>query len=108
MDAINAMRVMIDASSLTHRQIAARLGKYDTYVSQLLTRSRDPQTATLADVAHACNYRLQLVPLDGGDAITIGDDQSDDQGGDAPTIDQARALLDRASAVLARLDEAGR
>ena len=107
MDAINAMRAMIDASNLTHRQIAARLGKYETYVSQLLTRSRDPQTTTLADVAHACNYRLQLMPLDGGDAITIGS-QGDDQGDDAPTIDQARALLDRASAILARLDDAGR
>ena len=107
MDASQALRECVEGSGLTHRQIARRLNRYDSYVSQVLTRSSAPGADTIAAIARACGYRLQLVPLDGGEAITIGD-QGDDQSGDAPTIDQARALLDRASAILARLDDAGR
>ena len=103
MDSITALRAMVEASGLTHRQIARRLGKYDAYVSQIMTRGRDAQASTLADIAHACGYRLDLVPLDGGDPITIGrgDDGDGDQGA---TIDQARALIARG---LAMLDRAG-
>lgn len=101
MDTIDAVRQMVDGSGLTHRQIARQLGRYDTWVSQILTRGRDPQVSTLADVAQACGYRLQLVPMDGGDTITIGEEDHDD--GDAGAQDpvvQARALVHRAAALL--------
>ena len=104
MDAIDALRVMVEASGMTHRQIAHRLGKYDAYVSQVLTRARDPQAATLADIARACGYRLDLVPLDGGATITIGGEELPDLD-DVPTIDQARALLARATAILDQIGE---
>ena len=101
MQTIEAMRAMIDQSGLTHRQIAHRLGKYDAYVSQVVSRARDPQASTLADIARACGYRLELVPMDGGEAITIG--EAMDDGTSAAAGDrfvQARALLHRAAALL--------
>ena len=102
MDTTTAIREMIEASGLTHRQIASRMGRYDAYVSQLVSRGTEPRVDTLASVARSCGYRLQLVPLDGGASITIGDDAPDRD--DAPTIDQARALLARAAAILDQVD----
>ena len=100
MDVQQAMRAMVDASGMTHRQISARLGRYDSYVSQLLTRQSVPSVDTVAQVAHACGYRLELVPMAGGDALVIGDD-----GDDAPdrdmTIARTKELLTKA---LANLD----
>ena len=100
MDVQQAMRAMVDASGMTHRQISARLGRYDSYVSQLLTRQSVPSVDTVAQVAHACGYRLELVPMAGGDALVIGDD-----GDDAPdrnmTIAKTKELLTKA---LANLD----
>ena len=101
MDAMQAIRAMMSSSGLTHRQIAHRLGKYDTYVSQVLSRGKTPQTDTLTDIAHACGYTLQLVPMDGGNTIIIGDGSIPDT---APDIQQARALLQRAAAILDDLD----
>jgi transcriptional regulator with XRE-family HTH domain len=100
MDVQQAMRAMVDASGMTHRQISARLGRYDSYVSQLLTRQSVPSVDTVAQVAHACGYRLELVPMAGGDALVIGDD-----GDDAPdrgdAIARTKELLTKA---LANLD----
>jgi hypothetical protein len=85
---------------MTHRQISARLGRYDSYVSQLLTRQSVPSVDTVAQVAHACGYRLELVPMAGGDALVIGDG-----GDDAPhrcdAIARTKELLLKA---LANLD----
>jgi hypothetical protein len=100
MDVQQAMRAMVDASGMRHRQISARLGRYDSYVSQLLTRQSVPSVDTVAQVAHACDYRLELVPMAGGDALVIGDD-----GDDAPdrcdAIARTKELLLKA---LANLD----
>lgn len=109
MDVQQAMRAMVDASGMTHRQISARLGRYDSYVSQLLTRQSVPSVDTVAQVAHACGYRLELVPMAGGDALVIGDDGDDDapvdDRGDTPdrdmTIAKTKELLTKA---LANLD----
>ena len=103
MDAMQAIRAMMSSSGLTHRQIAHRLGKYDTYVSQVLSRGKTPQTDTLTDIARACGYTLQLVPLDGGATITIGDDDAADRD-DTPTIDQARAMIARGLSMLDQMD----
>jgi transcriptional regulator with XRE-family HTH domain len=104
MDVQQAMRAMVDGSGMTHRQISARLGRYDSYVSQLLTRQSVPSVDTVAQVAHACGYRLELVPIGDGRSLTIGDDDSpvDDRGdvtGDA--IARTKELLTKA---LANLD----
>jgi transcriptional regulator with XRE-family HTH domain len=100
MDVQQAMRAMVDASGMTHRQISARLGRYDSYVSQLLTRTSVPGADTVASIARACGYRLELVPMRGGAPLVIGDD-----GDDAPdrdmTIAKTKELLTKA---LANLD----
>jgi transcriptional regulator with XRE-family HTH domain len=100
MDVQQAMRAMVDASGMTHRQISARLGRYDSYVSQLLTRQSVPSVDTVAQVAHACGYRLELVPMAGGDALVIGD-ESDDAPDRDMTIAKTKELLLKA---LANLD----
>lgn len=103
MDGSQALRSMVEASGLTHRQIARRLGRYDSYVSQVITRSGAPGVDTIASIAHACGYRLELVPMDGGATITIGDhDQA--RHDEAAAIDQARALIARAAALLDGID----
>jgi transcriptional regulator with XRE-family HTH domain len=103
MDVQQAMRAMVDASGMTHRQISARLGRYDSYVSQLLTRQSVPSVDTVAQVAHACGYRLELVPMAGGDALVIGDD-----GDDAPdrgdAIARTKELLLKALANLESME----
>ena len=103
MDTMQAIRAMMTASGKTHRQIAHDLGKYDTYVSQILSRGKTPQVDTLTDLARTCGYRLELVPIDGGPSITIGAD-SPDLDDAAPSLQDARAMLARASAILDQLD----
>lgn len=104
MDSSHALRTVVEASGLTHRQIARRLDRYDSYVSQVLTRTSAPGADTIASIATACGYRLELVPLDGGRSIVIGeDDQQDDSAADR--VAQARALVHRAAALLDDMEE---
>ena len=99
MTSAQAMRAMVESVGLTHKQIEARAGQYGGWVGQALARTR-PGADLLAEIAHACGYRLALVPMDGGDAIPIGDASTDANASNA-TIAQTRALLTRA---LANLD----
>lgn len=101
MDASQALREMVETSGLTHRQIARRMGRYDAYVSQMLTRTQAPGADTVASVARACGYRLELVPIGGdGASIVIGDDDADDGADDLDQMAQARALIVRGLAML--------
>ena len=104
MDAANALRDMVEASGLTHRQIEARAGRYGGWVGQSLARPR-PGADLVADIARACGYRLELVPMDGGEAVTIGEYSDDDAGGASDRLVQARALLHRAAALLDGMDD---
>lgn len=103
MDASGAARAMVDACGLTHRQVAARLGRYDAWLSQTLARPR-LGADVLAQVAHACGYRLELVPTMGGDEIVIGDEAPAMDAGTitsgAGRVEEARALMARAIALL--------
>lgn len=105
MDAQSAMRTMIEASGLTHRQISARMGKHETYVSQAVRRA--PSSDTLASIARACGYRLELVPMAGGDSLTIGDDLEPEPTTTTAGISEARALIIRAASLLERMDDLG-
>lgn len=104
MDAANALRDMVEASGLTHRQIEARAGRYGGWVGQSLARPK-PGADTIATIARACGYRLELVPMDGGEAITIGEAMADDADGASDRLVQARALLHRAAALLDDMDD---
>ena len=103
MDAANAMRYVVEQSGLTHRQIESRAGRYGGWVGQTLSRPR-PGADLLAELARACGYRLELVPMDGGDPITIGDYDADEQTHEH-AADQARALILRAAALLENVDD---
>ena len=98
MDASNAMRACVIESGLTHKQIESKARRYNGWIGQTLARPR-PGADLLAEVAHACGYRLALVPDDDGETIVIGEDFEPT----APSMDrieQARALLARACALL--------
>lgn len=99
MDATQAMRAMIEACGLTHKQLEARAGRYGGWVGQTLARPR-PGADLLAEIARACGYRLELVPMDGAaDSIAIGPDPAGAPGhGDE--VARARVLLARAAALL--------
>jgi hypothetical protein len=62
-----------------------------------------PSVDTVAQVAHACDYRLELVPMAGGDALAIGD-----EGDDAPdrgdAIARTKELLLKALANLESME----
>lgn len=102
MDATQALREVMRQSNLSYRQIAAKLGKYDSYVAQIMSRSAAPRIDSVQAIANACGYRLELVPMDGtGARIVIGDDDATTSA--APTINDARALLARVDSILEQL-----
>lgn len=104
MDSVQALREAVEVSGLTHRQVAQRMGRHDTYVSQAM-RQKSVGGDVLASIARACGYRLELVPLDGGASIVIGEepDQRDDSAADR--VAQARALVHRAASILDDMEE---
>lgn len=100
MDAHEAARAIVEGCGLTHRQIEARAGRYGGWIGQTLARPR-PGADLLADLARSCGYRLELVPMDGGDSIVIGDASDDARPmEDSDRISEARALMRRATALL--------
>lgn len=103
MDARDAARHMVDVSGLTQRQIETRAGRFNGWAAQSLARPR-PGADLLASIATACGYRLELVPIDGGPSIAIGDDSAQDPN-DTPTMDQARAMIARGLAMLEQMDD---
>lgn len=103
MDAANAMRYVVEQSGLTHKQVESRADRYGGWLGQTLSRPR-PGADLLAEVARACGYRLELVPMDGGEPVTIGGDDMHEQTHEH-VADQARALILRAAALLENADD---
>lgn len=98
MDASQAMREMVEASGLTHRQLERRCNRYSGWVGQTLARPR-PGADLLAEIARACGWRLELVPMDGSASICVGDYSATDET-ETDQIALASALLARASDLL--------
>jgi len=71
MDTLQAVREMLDGSGLTPYRVAVKIGRHSSYVSQMVRRGSVPSADLLAKIAGACGYRLQLVPIEGGDTLTI-------------------------------------
>lgn len=71
MDTLQAVREMLAASGLTPYRVAVKIGRHSSYVSQMVRRGSVPSADLLAEIAGACGYRLELVPDDGGDVLTI-------------------------------------
>ena len=99
MDASNAMRTCVIESGLTHKQIESKARRYGGWLGQTLARPR-PGADLLAEVAHACGYRLALVPDGDGETIVIGEDFEPTDSGMDDKVQQARSLLARACALL--------
>ena len=101
MEAVDALRLAVERSGLTHRQLATRLGKGSSYVSRVLMRP-NMSADTLASVASAANYRLELVPMDGGEGIRIGEIGDEADHGDG--LARARALMREALGILEHME----
>ena len=72
MDAHNAMRVMIEASGKSGRQVAREIGRSASFISSSLAQGVCPRADTLARVARACGYELVLVPRQEAEGLTSG------------------------------------
>ena len=69
MDATEAMRLIIEASGKSGRQVAREIGRSDSFVSSSLAQGVCPRADTLARVAHACGYELILIPKHEADKL---------------------------------------
>lgn len=74
MRSTDAVRLMIDRSGLTCYRVAMGLDRHSSYVSTMLRRGSVPSADLLARIARICGYRLELIPDDGGEPITLDTD----------------------------------
>lgn len=56
----DAIKELKARSGRSGTQISADLGKSPNWLGQTISRGSDPQAGTLAAIARACGYRLQL------------------------------------------------
>lgn len=70
MDAIDALRQIVDGSGKSRRAVSFELGKSENYLSSTIAQRGVPSCATLSSVARLCGYKLALVPL--GDELPWG------------------------------------
>ena len=71
MRSLDAVRLMLERSNTTPYRAAVSMGRSPTYVSSMLRRGSCPSADILAEIARACGYRLDLMPLDGSESIHI-------------------------------------
>ncbi len=70
MNASEAMRLIIEASGKSGRQVAREIGRSESFVSSSLAQGVCPRADTLARVARACGYELVLIPKPRADGLT--------------------------------------
>ena len=70
MDASEAMRLIIEASGKTGRQVAREIGRSESFISSSLAQGVCPRADTLARIAHACGYELAIIPRNEADRIS--------------------------------------
>jgi ribosome-binding protein aMBF1 (putative translation factor) len=61
-DANDAIRMMIETSGKSGRQVAREIGRSESFISSSLAQDVCPRTDTLARIARACGYELVVVP----------------------------------------------
>ena len=71
MNSVEALRHIVEASGRPKMRISADLGRSSNWLATTLRNAQPPKAPTLAAVADACGYDLQLVRRDGGETITI-------------------------------------
>lgn len=68
---IEAIRTIVECTPKSARTISVEIGKSANWLSATLNVVSDTKAGTLARIAEACGYRLQLVSDDGKETITI-------------------------------------
>lgn len=74
MTTLEAVRGMLEASGMSAYRVSLALGRSPNCVSGMLRRGSVPSADLLARIARICGYRLELIPDDGGDPITLDGD----------------------------------
>lgn len=69
-DANSAMRLIIEASGKSGRQVAREIGRSGSFISSSLAQGACPRADTHARVARACGYELVLIPKPEADRLT--------------------------------------
>lgn len=68
MDTLSAVNSVIRDSGLTSRRVSQMMGKSESYMSAAIAQSKRKgggfNSATLAELADVCGYKLALVPRD--------------------------------------------
>ena len=72
-DASEAMRLIIEASGKSGRQVAREIGRSESFISSSLAQGVCPRADTLARVARACGYELVLIPKPKAGRLTGAD-----------------------------------
>lgn len=71
MRSLDAVRLMLERSSMSPYRAAVLMGRDASYISGMLRRGSCPSADILAEIAKACGYRLELVRIDGSESIHI-------------------------------------
>lgn len=61
MDSHEAIEHMCTQTGRSKRALSLDMGRSEKFIQVYTSTSRRPSTDVLADIAHACGYRLQLV-----------------------------------------------
>lgn len=63
------IRVMVSRSGKSPETVSAELGRSKTFVRNVSNPSRSPALATVAEIADALGYRLELVDTATGERV---------------------------------------
>jgi len=64
MEALQALRHMVNMSGKSTKAVSRDMGIADTYISMTLSRKSVPKLDTFVDIAEACGYSVQIVGHD--------------------------------------------
>lgn len=61
MQALDAIRRMVEASGKTSADVCREMGTAENYIRVTLSRKSVPKVDTFAEIAHACGFRVKIV-----------------------------------------------
>ena len=64
MDALQALRHMVNMSGKSARSVAREMDIAETFINMTLSRKSIPKVDTFADIADICGYELALIGHD--------------------------------------------
>lgn len=69
MNSVEAVRRMQATSGISGLELSRKLGRSPSYVSSTTSRGSDLRCSTLAEIAAALGYRIDLVEVETGERV---------------------------------------